>query len=87
MSFATAAAALPHAYLGRGRGIILLPATCSKNTRIAVITMIEQRTTMGFPCLAYKARCPMTAQPPKQITMTQTGSISTSKSMVMGASH
>jgi hypothetical protein len=87
MSLATAAAALPHAYLGQGQGIILLPATCSKNTRNAVITIIEQRVTMGFPCPAYKARCLMTVQPPKQITMMQTGSISTSKSIVMGASH
>ncbi len=31
MSLATADAALPHAYLGQGQGILLLPATCSKN--------------------------------------------------------
>ncbi len=86
MSLATAAAALPHAYLGQGLGIILLPALCSKNTRIAVISKIKQRATMGFPCPAYKARCPMTTQPPRQITMMQIGSISTSKSIVMGAS-
>ncbi len=87
MFFATADAALPHAYLGQGQGIILQPATCSKNTRIAVITVIKQRVTMGFPCPAYKGRCPMTAQPPRQITMMQTGSISISKSIVMGVSH
>jgi hypothetical protein len=75
---------LLHAYLGQGQGIILLPATCSKNARITVITTIEQSVTMGFPC-AFKARCPITAQPPSQITMTQTGSISTSKSIVVGA--
>ncbi len=66
MSLATTATALPHAYLGQGQGIIFLPATCSKNTRIAVITIIKQRVTMGFPCPAYKARCPMTTQPPRQ---------------------
>jgi hypothetical protein len=87
MSLATADAALPHAYLGRGQGTILLPATCSNNTRITVITIIKQRVTMGFPCPAYKPRCPMTTQPSRQITMMQTGSISTSKSIVMGALH
>ncbi len=87
MSLATAATALPHAYLGQGQGIILLPATCSKKTRITVITIIKQRVTMRLPCLAYKARCPMTTQPPRQITMMQIGSISTSKSIVMGALH
>jgi len=38
---------------------------------------------MGFPFPAYTARCAMVAQPPRQITMTQTGSISTSKSIAI----
>jgi hypothetical protein len=49
-------------------------------------SVIEQRVTMGFPCPAYKARCPMTAQPPRQIIIMQTGSISTSKSIDIGPS-
>ena len=39
---------------------------------------------MGFPFPAYTARCPMVAQPPRQITLMQTGSICTSKSIAIG---
>ena len=71
----------PHAYLGQGRGIILQHAIFSENRRITVIVTIDQSVTTVFPCPAYKVRCPITEQPPTKITITQTGSISTSNSI------